>query len=55
MKRKRIFNRVDQSLWNCIIAGLAGLKRCEWLTLQEYEHIIIHLQKAIDRKTEDIM
>jgi hypothetical protein len=40
----------EQSIWECINAGLAGLKRLDWLTLQEYEKIMNKLQEFINEK-----
>ena len=38
-----IWTIAEQSLWEVIKAGLTGLKRLGWLTLNEYEHIINEL------------
>jgi hypothetical protein len=47
---KKEWTWTDQSIWDCIKSALCGLKRQEWLTLDEFEHIIDYLQKKIDNK-----
>jgi hypothetical protein len=40
----------EQSIYQCISSGLTGLKRLDWLSLDEYENILYILQKYIDAK-----
>ena len=40
----------DQSLWDCVTAGLTGLKRLGWLSLSQYEAIIEIMQNSIEEK-----
>jgi len=53
MKKKRIdeeWNRESQSVWNCTMAGLKGLKSCSWLTSKEYTHIVDKLEEFVENK-----
>jgi hypothetical protein len=40
----------DQSLFECADIGLRGLKRGNWITLQEYEKILNLLHSAFIRR-----
>ena len=46
------WDNVTQTVFDCIIVGLRGLKNSGWLTLDEHEEIRLLLQKKIDEKSE---
>ena len=50
MKKKK-WDKIDQALWDCVVAGLRGFKNSGWLTLTEYENICDLMQKLIFKES----